>query len=91
MAISATTTITGNFIQRIPTEKGLTEFSFLRKTSLLSDKYFILAMDKDLKAHWFSMEKRCGKWVIIEALKVPAWIYNSQDALSDAICLHNLS
>jgi len=91
MITSATTAITGNFIKRLPTEKGQTEFSFLRKTTLLSDKYFILAMDNSLKAHWFSMEKRGGRWVITDAIKVPAWIYKMEDKLSEAICLNNLS
>ena len=91
MITSATTTITGNFIKRLLTEKGQTEFSFLRKTTPLSDKYFILAMDNSLKAHWFGMEKRGGKWVIINATKVPAWIYNMEDKVSELICLNNLS
>ena len=91
MTTSATTSITGNFIQSFPTERGRTEFSFLRKTTLLSDKYFVLAMDKNLKAHWFTMEKRNGRWVINDTVKVPDWIQNMEDKLAEAIALKNLS
>jgi len=90
MTTSTAIAITGNFIQRIPTQKGPLDFSFLRKTSVLSDKYFVLAMDTNLKPIWFSMEVRNDKWVIIDTLKVPKWISNVEDQLSEMIVLHNL-
>ena len=91
MMTSTATALSGNFIQRIQTEKGSIEFSFLRKTTHASDKYFVLAMDKNFKAYWFSMETQGGKWVIIDSAKVPNWIGSIEAKLSEAILLNNLS
>ena len=88
---STSTALRGNFIQAIKTGQGLTEFSFLRKTTILSDKYFVLALDKNLKAYWFSMELQDSNWKIIDAIKVPAWIHGVEDKLSQAIVLQNLA
>ena len=84
-----TIAITGNFIQEIRTELGLIQFSFLRKTTHMRDKYFVLAMDKKLKPHWFSMVAKERKWVIEAVLKVPKWIRDVEVQLSEAIVSYN--
>jgi hypothetical protein len=91
MIHSTSTALRGNFIQTIKTEQGLTEFSFLRKTTIMSDKYYVLALDKNLKAYWFSMELQDNSWKIIDAVKVPTWICGVEDSLSQAIVLQNLA
>jgi hypothetical protein len=90
MVASSTQAITGNFIQSLKTMQGQTQFSFLRKGSLLGDVYYVMAMDKHLKAYWFRMEEQRGRWVIIDRAKVPYWIYATEETLSKAIVLNNL-
>jgi len=89
MIHSTSTAIAGNFIQTIKTEQGLTQFSFLRRATLLGDKYFVLAMDKNLKAYWFSMEVGGENWRIVDVTKVPEWIIRVEGCLCNAIRLHN--
>jgi len=89
MVTTSTQTISGNFIQSLPTSQGLTQFSFLRKDMLLGKRYFILAMDKNLRAYWFSMEQRGGQWKINNPEKVPEWIRIIEDELSQAIAVKN--
>jgi hypothetical protein len=84
-----TTAITGNFIQDIQTEQGTIQFNFLRKNTPWIDKYFILAMDRNLKPHWFSMVEGERKWVIVEGLQIPKWIRGLEDQLSEAIVTYN--
>ena len=84
-----TTAIAGNFIQEIHTEQGTIQFNFLRKSTPWLDKYFILAMDKNLKPHWFSMVEGESQWVIVEGIKVPKWIRGVEDHLSEAIVTYN--
>jgi hypothetical protein len=86
----STSVISGNFIQQIKTVKGPVEFNFLRKKTLLTDTYFILVVDAQLKAYWFSMLLIQGKWRIIDAPKVPNWICDIEEQLSEAIHLYNL-
>ena len=84
-----TTAIAGNFIQDIQTEQGTIQFNFLRKNTPWTDKYFILAMDGNLKPHWFSMIGQESRWVIVEGVKVPKWIRSVEDQLSEAIVTYN--
>jgi hypothetical protein len=90
MVYSTSHTIKGNFIQILQTAQGQTQFSFLRKGAVIGEKYFILAMDKNLRAFWFSMERQGGQWKIIEAASVPDWISDIEDDLSAAILLKDL-
>jgi hypothetical protein len=84
-----TTAITGNFIQDIKTEQGVVQFNFLRKNTPWIDKYFILALDRNLKPHWFSMIGQESIWVIVEGVKVAKWIRDVEDQLSEAIVTYN--
>ena len=90
MVTTSTQAIKGNFIQSVPTPQGLTQFSFLRKATPYGEKYFILAMDKNLRAYWFIMEQQGSQWRINEPERVPKWITAIETDLSNAIALKSM-
>jgi hypothetical protein len=83
-----TTALTGNFTQNIETTLGIVAFNFLRRTTLTTDKYFVLALDKNLNPHWFSMTSQKKRWAIVNKIRVPQWIRAVEAELSDAILTH---
>lgn len=83
--------INGNFMQLLKTAQGLIQFSFLKTETGRGVKYFILALDKNLKPYWFRMEAIGNKWVVLEKEKVPGWINLIEHDLSDVINLQNFT
>lgn len=73
------------FYRKLKTDLGDAEFSF----NIMAGKrlYFISVNDNNHNSHFFKMQAKGGKWVIVEK-KVPDWIIKLKDELSDAIIEH---
>jgi hypothetical protein len=69
-----------DLIKKIDTPDGLLVFSLTRIHTVNGLTYFAGVFGRSAH-HFFLMEKRGGKWKIVQAPKPPDWIYSYEDEL----------
>jgi hypothetical protein len=75
-----------DFTKRILISKGFTaEFLFNHIFTFNGVRYYVSVTDGKGQTLGFNMEKKYGRWKIIDAPKVPGWIMNIEEQLEDAI------
>ena len=61
------------------------DFDFQGTATPQGIKYFITVDCKPHRPQVFTMEKRAGKWTIVDAPQVPQWIHALEEQLAGAI------
>jgi len=74
-----------HFTKRIQTDFGHTEFIFDRLFTGGRVRYHVAVLNENRKTTIFSMEATNGKWHILYEHKIPDWIMNLENELSQAI------
>lgn len=71
------------------TQAGVLEFHFERVGYPTTTGYKVAVIVSPDKTYNFVMAEGEGKWNIVDASKLPAWINSFEEELSDSICAHH--
>jgi hypothetical protein len=78
-----------HFKKRLQTDFGSTLFHFNRLFTPKGIKYHVAVLDEEQRHIFFNMEVDKGHWHIVNAPKIPDWLLQLENELSQAIIDHN--
>ncbi|HWI92636.1 MAG TPA: hypothetical protein VNT20_15275 [Flavisolibacter sp.] len=71
------------------TQAGVLEFHFERVGYPTTTGYKVAVIVGPDETYNFVMKESDEKWKIVDMAKLPAWINNFEEELSDSICAHH--
>jgi hypothetical protein len=74
-----------SFTKQINRTNGIAEFNFIRVFTPTGIRYFVRVEGTKYKPCLFTMELKNDSWKIIDAPKVPKWIFDMEAILGNAI------
>ena len=71
------------------TQCGVLEFHFERVGYPSTIAYKVAVITGPNKTYNFTMQHSNGKWIIVDSTKLPVWILNFEEELSDSVHAHH--
>jgi hypothetical protein len=79
----------GTFVQQIFVNNIRLDFFFKKIFTSNGSRFYVSVLDLQKKPHHFEMAKRTETaWKIIDAPRVPSWIHEVEETLSNGIVLN---
>ena len=78
------------FKRKHKTESSTLELKLIRVFTTSDIRYYVSMTGHAQKPYLFHMENKNGRWIIIDAPKLPQWIHSLQNDLEEYIVLNEV-